>query len=388
MKENPKRGKPGRPWQQDTLVNVYSCTKAMANLCVMHLVDRGLCTYADRVALHWPEFAHSGKENVTIEELLSHQAGLCYLDGAKISQEMLMEWTRAVQAGAAHPLAGRLAKQAPAWPLGKGAFGYHPLTVGFYVSELVRRIDPRGRGVRRYLHEELGPHGVEFLMGLGEADEESAARVAQLYQVVEEDGFPSSSPRCPVAPLSATVSPPDSSRSEEVEQGLELATLIHQAFTLIERFSPYRSRFVELPSAIGFGTTRSIAWAFAHLVAAGRGESLPGGKAPFLSQGTVLAAVETAVEGKDMIQQQHKAFSRCGLVVVSRGGVHAQDGIQRAVYHAGSGGSLVFGDFANGIALSYAPNALMQGRTTPGCTRAEALVRAVYECLRSPSAHL
>lgn len=225
-------------------------------------------------------------------------------------------------------------------------------------------------------------------MGLDEADDETAARVAQLYQVAEEDGFSGSSLACPVAPLSAAAPPPVDCGCEEVEQGLDLANVIHQAFTLIERFSPFRSRFVELPSAIGFGTTRSLAWAFAHLVAAGRGEALPGANAPFLSQSTVLSAVETAVEGKDMIQQQHKAFAKCGLAVVTRGGVHAQDGMQQAVYHGGSGGSLVFGDFAHGIALAYAPNALMQGRTTPGCTRSEAIVRAVYECLRAPCASL
>lgn len=145
-KENTKRGRPARDWRKDTLVNVYSCTKAMANLCIMHLVDQSLCSYDDLVARHWPEFGSSGKENVTVQELLSHQVGLCCLEGEKLSQETLMEWTRALQNGTPHQLSQRLAQQAPAWPLGKGAFGYHPLSIGFFVSELVRRIDPKGRG--------------------------------------------------------------------------------------------------------------------------------------------------------------------------------------------------------------------------------------------------
>ena len=145
-KASATRGKPARPWAADTLVNVYSCTKAMANLCVMHLVDRGLCRYDEAITRYWPEFGANGKESVTVQELLSHQAGLCYLEGEQLSQDLLMDWTRALQSGIDHELSQRLAEQAPVWPLKLGLFGYHPLSIGFFVSELVRRVDPKRRG--------------------------------------------------------------------------------------------------------------------------------------------------------------------------------------------------------------------------------------------------
>ena len=136
-----------RPWTRDMLVNLWSTTKGIAALCVARLVDRGALGYGDRVAAHWPDFAAAGKAEVTVAQLLSHQAGLPGFAGP-VSVEDLFDQPAA---------AARLAAQAPLWPPGT-ANGYHAVTWGVLAAELVRRVD--GRTIGRYLAEELaGPAG-------------------------------------------------------------------------------------------------------------------------------------------------------------------------------------------------------------------------------------
>ncbi len=144
------------PWQPDTLVNMFSTTKGVAALAVAHAVSKGLLNYDDHVRDYWPEFAQHGKGEVTVRQLLAHQAGLCALDPNPTLRDV------------ADPkrLSPILAGQKPAWPPGT-RHGYHAITIGWYKSELIRRTDPAGRTLGRYLADEIsGPMGLDVHIGL------------------------------------------------------------------------------------------------------------------------------------------------------------------------------------------------------------------------------
>ena len=120
--------KTGDLWKDETLVLVFSTTKGISALTVAVAHSRGLLDYDEKVAAYWPEFAQAGKENVTVRELLAHQAGLCAI-GEPLSPEVLADLDR---------LAAVLARQRPAWRPGT-KHGYHYLSLGSYENELIRR---------------------------------------------------------------------------------------------------------------------------------------------------------------------------------------------------------------------------------------------------------
>ncbi|MFG2819145.1 serine hydrolase domain-containing protein [Kitasatospora sp. NPDC048365] len=141
-------------WERDTLVGVNSTTKTMTALCALLLADRGELDLNAPVAAYWPEFATAGKERVLVRHVLSHTAGLPDLSGPTAVEE-LYDW-EGVTSG--------LAAQAPEWEPGTAA-GYHALTFGYLVGELVRRIT--GRSIGAFFAEEVaGPLGTDFHIGL------------------------------------------------------------------------------------------------------------------------------------------------------------------------------------------------------------------------------
>ena len=118
-----------KPWEKDTLVNVYSTTKGMGSLAIAILAEEGLLEYDALVTDYWPEFGAEGKDRVTVAQLLSHQAGVCGVS-EKITAEDLYDWEKMV---------GLLAAQKPHWEPGTNV-GYHAITWGYLPGELVRRI--------------------------------------------------------------------------------------------------------------------------------------------------------------------------------------------------------------------------------------------------------
>src|SRR5256885_1758770 len=154
-----------RPWERDTIVNVFSTTKAMTALCAHLLVDRGLLDLSAPVAHYWPEFAQAGKERITTRHLLTHSAGLAALRRS-LPTEALYDWTRMVEA---------LAAETPWWEPGS-ANGYHAMTYGYLVGEVVRRIT--GKTLGRFLRDEVtAPLGADFHIGLAPSED---ARVAEM----------------------------------------------------------------------------------------------------------------------------------------------------------------------------------------------------------------
>src|ERR687886_2518799 len=144
------------PWEEDTLVIVYSTSKGMAATTVAVAHARGLLDYDERVCAYWPEFAANGKEAITVRQLLAHEAGLAAVD-TPLTAETLAD---------PDAVADAIAPQRPNWPPGT-RHGYHALSLGFYESELIRRVDPQQRTLGRFFQDEIAaPLGVEFYFGV------------------------------------------------------------------------------------------------------------------------------------------------------------------------------------------------------------------------------
>ena len=134
----------GEPWEQDTMVLVYSATKGLAAMTLAIAHSRGWLDYDERVCAYWPEFAQQGKERITVRQLLAHQAGLFAFD-EPVDRSVVADLDR---------LAVVLARQKPAWEPGTRQ-AYHALTLGFYEGELLRRVDPRHRSLGQFFQDEI-----------------------------------------------------------------------------------------------------------------------------------------------------------------------------------------------------------------------------------------
>ena len=132
------------PWNEDTMVVVNSTTKGLAAMTVAVANARGWLDYDAPVARYWPEFAQNGKGEITVRQLLGHEAGLVSLD----------EILRVDKLSDLDDMARLLARQKPAWPPGT-RHGYHAMTIGLYMQELIRRVDPAHRTLGRFFHEEI-----------------------------------------------------------------------------------------------------------------------------------------------------------------------------------------------------------------------------------------
>jgi CubicO group peptidase (beta-lactamase class C family) len=225
------------PWEQDTLVTVFSSTKGVASLAVAVAASRGLISYDAKVADYWPEFAQGSKEAITVRQLLAHQAGLCAIKPPLTLQDV------------ADPAAmsAKLAAQAPAWTPGT-RHGYHAITLGWYEGELIRRTDPAGRSLGRFFAEELAaPLGLDFYIGLPASVDR--ARVALLdawtqpQMLLHLNSLP---PRFVAAMLSPFGL---SARSLTVAKGINS----------LGAFNRDELRVIEMPAGNGTGTARSLA---------------------------------------------------------------------------------------------------------------------------------
>ena len=223
-----------RPWQQDTIVNVYSCTKTMTALTALLLADRGEVDLAAPVSRYWPQFAANGKDNVTVAHLLSHSSGLSGW-AQPIEAADLYDWAK---------VTGLLAAQAPFWPPGT-ASGYHVLTQGYLVGEVVRRITGRTLGTV-FRQEFAEPLGADFHIGLP-ADED--ARVAEM--------IPPAGGTTPFADLTALQA------NAATNPQLDVAATDSRAW-----------RGAEIPAANGTSNARAMATILAVL-ACGRGGRRP-----------------------------------------------------------------------------------------------------------------
>jgi len=315
------------PWDRDTVANVWSTTKGVTAACFAMLIDRGLASYDDPVASHWPAFGAQGKSEVTIGMLLSHQAGLSGFVTPATVEDLYAD-------GAAD----RLAAQTPLWPLGS-ASGYHAISFGILATALFKRIE--GRSLKAFIADELrGQRGLDIMIGLDPAQADRAAEMVAPPEMNSGDigGF---SP----AQLAALTNP-----------GLD---------PRLPNTPDWRA--ADLPSANGFSNARALAGLYAAL--------LPGATAALVSQDALAQATQVRIEGPDLVLG---LFARWGAgFLVNSEELYGPN--PEAFGHSGWGGSFAFADPKAGVAMAYTMNQMSE--LLRGDPRGVALIDAVYRSL-------
>jgi CubicO group peptidase (beta-lactamase class C family) len=323
-----------RPWVRDTIVNVYSTTKTMTALTALLLADRGELDFDAPVARYWPQFAANGKERVKVSHLMSHAAGL---SGWKepITKEDLYDWDKAT---------ALLAAQAPYWEPGT-ASGYHAMTQGYLVGEVVRRIT--GRSLGTVFREEIAePLGADFFIGLPASED---AQVADLIPPPPGSGI-SDGPQSELSANMSTNPPVDP---------LETRTRAWRA--------------AEIPAANGHGNARSIAEIHAVLANGGvaKGKRI-------LSEAGCRKALEVQIEGTDLILNMPVRF---GMGFGLPGSMVPLPN-PNTLYWGGYGGSLAIIDMDARTTFAYAMTKMAP--TTTGDMRAMGLVMAMWQAMANP----
>ncbi|MBW8738802.1 MAG: beta-lactamase family protein [Streptomyces turgidiscabies] len=329
-----------RAWERDTLANVWSTSKGPTALCAHILADRGLLDLDAPVAAYWPEFAAAGKEGVLVRHLLSHRSGLAGLREPH-SLAQLYDWELTTR---------RLAATEPWWEPGTRS-GYHALTYGFLVGEVVRRVS--GLLPSAFLEREVtGPLGIDFRLGLPEKE---AGRAAELVQ------------------------PPTASASEQAAVFTQLtpaaiAALANPLAGAAEANSP-EWRAAEIPAANGHGTARAIAALYG--VFAGQGSY--GGRR-VLSPEAAERVRESQGRCRDLVLGAglgHDTEIGLGLWLSGPGGSYGPN--PRAYGHDGFGGSCGLADPDGRVSLGYVMNRM--GPHIADDPRKMALVDALYSAL-------
>ncbi len=206
------------PWQEDTIANVYSSTKTMAALCLLVLADRGEVDLYEKVARYWPEYAQNGKEATEVRHFLSHSAGLSGMDEPMAGDDVY-DWDKMVDA---------LARQAPWWEPGT-ASGYHALTQGHLIGEVVRRVT--GQSLGTFFRTEIAePLGADFHIG---TPREHFPRIAEL-------------------------DPPKTSPAGEAAEDSIAARTFRNPAVSAHAAATDGWRLAEIPAANGHGNARAI----------------------------------------------------------------------------------------------------------------------------------
>lgn len=320
-----------RPWARDTIVNVYSTTKTMTALAALLVADRGDLDFDAPVARYWPEFAANGKDRVKVSHLMSHSAGLSGWQ-EPITAEDLYDWEKATSL---------LAAQAPLWEPGT-APGYHAITQGYLVGEVVRRIT--GRSLGTFFREEIAePLGADFHIGLPASEDD---RVAEL------------------------IPPPRGQAAGDGQQTEIQAITFNNPGVDVAATRTRAWRGAEIPAAGGTGNARSVAEIHAILANGGVAK----GKR-FISEAGCRKALELQIEGQDLVLGGPARF---GMGFGLAGGVLPLPN-PNSIFWGGYGGSLVIIDMDARTTFAYAMNKM--AGTTTGDMRALGLAMAMWDSL-------
>ena len=340
----------GLPWMERTLALVFSVSKGLAAAAMAVAHSRGLFDLDHPVADYWPEFQQAGKEQVTVRQLLAHQSGLIAIDQPLSVREL-------ADHGA---MAEILARQRTAWVPGM-RHGYHTLTLGWYQSELIRRVDPMGRSLGAFFHDEVAvPLDAEFYIGLPTriGDERLARTVgwhrsAMLRHIHE-------------LPVSMVLS------------GIWPRSLVARSVSVLPLRNPAdvgnrELRNLEIPSANGFGEARAIARIYGSLATGGRElgitprtwrELIAPAPAPRLGSHDAVLKIDT---------RYSFGFSRPSQAMPFGTG-------PSALGCPGAGGSFGMADPDEGLGFAYVTNKM--GFRLFDDVREKAVRDACYRCLR------
>ncbi len=323
-----------RPWEENTIVNVYSTTKIMTALCTLMLVDRGLVDLDAPVAKYWPEFSQAGKENLPVRYLLSHSAGLLGFE-KKIKKETLYDWDRCVEL---------LAEQKPLWEPGTKN-GYHAITFGYLLGEIVRRVS--GKSLGTFFREEVA-EGLDADFHIG-FSKEIDPRVADL-----------------VPPLPS--------------QGNELGDLMSNPMFIKALLNPLLSFFdtrtrdwraAEIPASNGHGNARAIAKVGTLLANGGEYNGVQ-----YISPQMIEKAIEEQISGIDLVLMGPIRFG-LGFGLNSQEILIPRGHNPRTFYWGGLGGSVCVMDPDAKLCYAYAMNQLILSLT--GDPRTKRIIEVIHE---------
>jgi len=324
-----------RPWEQDTIVNVYSTTKVMTAICAHMLIDRGQLDVDAPVAKYWPEFAQAGKDQIPVRYLLSHQSGIAGID-EPVTMEDLYEWDRMIKL---------LEKQKPWWEPGKHC-GYHAITFGHLVGELVRRIT--GKTLGTFFREEVAiPLNADFHISFSA---EHDHRVGEL------------------------ISPPELKPGELGYIEMEPGSLIWKAMMMsamtYDVVKERAWRGAEMPAVNGHGNAHSVARVGAAIACGGELDGVR-----LMGLPTIEKALEEQCYDTDLVLGMP---SRYGLGF----GLNSKEmpmGLNpRTLWWGGMGGSLVVMDLDARLSWSYVMNKMAAGLVD---MRGIGIAQALYAAL-------
>jgi CubicO group peptidase (beta-lactamase class C family) len=303
-----------KPWESDTITNVWSTTKTMTFLCTLILHDRGELDYDAPVATYWPEFAANGKEHVLVRHVMGHTAGLCGWE-EPLTLEELADWELCTR---------RLAAQKPWWTPGEGS-GYHAVTQGYLIGEIVRRIT--GESIGRWFAREVAkPLDADFHIGLPQSEDHRVSDVI------------------PPPPL-------DVEAMAEQASELMLKTFLNPPLDAAVAHHAWWRR-AEIPAANGQGNARSVA--AVQSIVAGKGAARG---VRLLSPEGIEPIFEEQANGIDKVLGVQQ---RIGMGYGLSNPPDMPIG-PRACYWGGYGGSVIVMDTDAELTICYVMNRMESG---------------------------
>ncbi|MDG1231356.1 MAG: serine hydrolase [Pseudomonadales bacterium] len=324
-----------QPWKEDTIVNVYSSTKTVSFLCALVLADRGLLDFDEPVATYWPEFAQSGKDKVLVWHLMNHASGLSGMDVPVTSEDMYD----------LEKMTSLLAAQKPWWKPGS-ATGYHALTQGYLIGEVVRRVT--GKTLGKFMREDLAePLGADFFIGVPESEFD---RIGHLFV-------------------------PPGTNENSLEVNSDPNSIAYRTFSnpapVAEDSWTSGWKKAEIPAANGHGNARSLVRLQTPLACGGSAFGVD-----LISEKTARSVMLPRIDGHDLCLNVPLTF---GLGFgLNRGPIPISPN-ENACYWGGWGGSSVLVDQDARVAMSFVMNNMFSGLL--GDTRSFLIRQKAYEDL-------
>jgi CubicO group peptidase (beta-lactamase class C family) len=317
-----------RPWERDSNTVIFSATKAATSLCLLRLVDQGLVDLDAPIARYWPEFAQAGKGGIPVRWALSHRTGLPALGSSSVAD--MLDWDA---------VTARLAASTPVHEAG-AHWIYHPLSFGYIVGEIVRRVT--GRSLGTVFHEEIAePLGLSFWIGTPAS--------------ADDDYRPGHFPEVPAASsvrdpsFTASLSPVLAASIASTLEVFDVLEPADGAYTGTPFFNDLPFRRAEIPGGNGVATARSLAKMYAACLAPVDGVRLISPE--LLASATADHTLDTLpLPGPPGLGQTETRPFGLGLDPSNPGTVMMGPG---SFGHSGMGGRLGFGNPSSGIGFGY-----------------------------------
>jgi CubicO group peptidase (beta-lactamase class C family) len=340
--------KTGEPWEQNTMVIIWSATKGLAAMTLAIAHSRGWLDYEAPVCRYWPEFAQQGKEKITVRQLLAHQAGLFAFD-EPVDRTVISDPDR---------LELVLARQKPKWEPGTRQ-AYHALSLGFYEGELLRRVDPQHRTLGEFFQDEIASAlGLDVYIRLPESIPNSClATLAQPGLFERLLGFP----------IRLTLD------AMNPRSNIYRALIANPGSAICLDEQRVYARNLEVPSGGGIGSARAIAYAYSVFATGGRPLGLCRETLDLLA----APAIPPTRGFHDECLKGNVQFS-LGFMKPSPAWPF---GNPSSFGSPGAGGSLAFADPAAGIGYAYVTSQM--GTRLTGDPRDVALRDALYSAIRT-----